>query len=84
MTKVGEGLSRAALIARADKRAPLVIQLARYCPMILDHPPIHRFNAVEHVPRVGIPLPPFLLLPRTRGSLLFPPLLTDGDYDGIR
>lgn len=49
-------VSRAsALIAREDKRAPLVIQLARYCPMILDRPPIHRFNAVEHVPRVRTP-----------------------------
>jgi len=60
MTKVGEGLgrarARAALIARSDKRAPLVIQLARYCPMILDRPPIHRFNAARA--RARAPLPP--------------------------
>lgn len=58
MTKVGRRVARAALIARADKRAPLVIQLARYCPMILDRPPIHRFNAVEHVPGTVSPHPP--------------------------
>lgn len=67
MTKVGEGLPRAALIARRDKSTPLVIQLARYCPMILDRPPIHRFNAGRarapgHVPPLAplrrVSLPP--------------------------
>lgn len=39
------------------RRPPLVIQLARHCPMISDRPPIHRFNAIE--PRVAPPFRPF-------------------------
>lgn len=53
-------VSRASRLSRAQIREPrLVIQLARYCPMILDRPPIHRFNAVKHVPRTLAPaIPP--------------------------
>lgn len=46
----------APLIVPRDKEAPLVIQLARHCPMILDRPPIHRFNAIE--PRASHPSVP--------------------------
>lgn len=56
-------VSRASRLSRAQIREPrLVIQLARYCPMILDRPPIHRFNAVKHVPRTVPSRPRF---PRT-------------------
>ena len=41
------GFVRERLSCDEIRRSPLVIQLARHCPMILDRPPIHRFNAVE-------------------------------------
>jgi len=88
MTKVGEGLGRArgraALIARADKRAPLVIQLARYCPMILDRPPIHRFNAaLARAPSCASPFAfPPSVPPRPRAAV--PPRWLDEGRDGLR
>lgn len=45
MTKVGRKGVR--LSFHEIRRPPLVIQLARHCPMILDRPPIHRFNAIH-------------------------------------
>lgn len=59
MTKVWGG--GGSLIVPRDKEdiPPLVIQLARHCPMILDRPPIHRFNAID---ATCVTTPPFVFI----------------------
>lgn len=59
MTKVGEG-SYERLSFLEIRRSPLVIQLARHCPMILDRPPIHRFNAIDATCDNPLPLSPLV------------------------